>query len=227
MELLQCRPADCLEIIVSRDFTDADGIVRKLAASNNIAVTVDDRTIARLSPKENCYCIGVFAKRGYNIARDASHIALDHPSDMGNLGTIIRTALGFNFRDIAIIGDGADAYNPKTVRASMGAVFHSNIEYFKSFGEYREAVSPNRDVFTFELTGAVNLRKASAERKQSAYTLVFGNESRGLDRDTYRNAGTSVKIAHTSEIDSLSLPVAASLAMYEFTCKLLPVEATR
>ena len=61
------------------------------------------------------------------------------PSDMGNLGTIIRTAVGFGCTDIGIISPAVDAYNPKVIRGSMGSFFKVNLQYFDSFEEYKEA----------------------------------------------------------------------------------------
>ena len=57
---------------------------------------------------------------GY-LSGASNHIVLVNPSDMGNLGTIIRTAVGFGFTDIGIISPAVDAYNPKVIRGSMGS----------------------------------------------------------------------------------------------------------
>ena len=60
--------------------------------------------------------------------------ALVEPADMGNLGTIERTLLGFGIRDLAIIGNSAaDLWNPKAVRASMGALFQLEVQWFRIF----------------------------------------------------------------------------------------------
>ena len=49
---------------------------------------------------------------------------------MGNLGTIMRTMVGFGMEDLAIIRPGVDAYDPKVIRASMGSIFHLRFAYF-------------------------------------------------------------------------------------------------
>lgn len=61
---------------------------------------------------------------------------LHHPSDSGNLGTILRTALGFGLKNIAIIRPAVDSDDPRVVRASMGAAFSLNIRHFDSFEQY-------------------------------------------------------------------------------------------
>jgi TrmH family RNA methyltransferase len=54
-------------------------------------------------------------------------IILENMQDPGNVGTIMRTAAAFGFHGLILAGSCADAYNAKTVRASMGAVFKTNI----------------------------------------------------------------------------------------------------
>ena len=53
-------------------------------------------------------------------------------------------------------------------------------------------------------------------RPQGTFSLLFGNEATGLP-DRFAQIGTSVIIPHSNRIDSLNLPIAASIAMYETT----------
>ena len=62
-----------------------------------------DKIFNIVSNKENCYIIGVFKKYESKINPKSNHVVLVNPSNMGNLGTIIRTAIGFGINDIAII----------------------------------------------------------------------------------------------------------------------------
>ena len=61
------------------------------------------------------------------------------------------------------------------------------------------------------LDGKATLR---GTRFSKPYALVFGNEGAGLPQE-YRETGTSITIPHSSRIDSLNLPVAVSIALYE------------
>ena len=54
-------------------------------------------------------------------------VILENIQDPGNVGTMIRTANAFGIKSVMLLGDCADVYNPKTVRASMGAVFRQSI----------------------------------------------------------------------------------------------------
>ena len=129
--------------------------------------------------------------------------------------TIERTILGFGIKDLAIIGGGADHWNPKAVRASMGAVFRLRIGEFESFDEYLDQFGRGRDIFPFMLDGG-RVLTPSACPKTPIYTLVFGNEATGLPPE-FQNYGQSLFIAQTGEVDSLNLAVAVSIGTYLFT----------
>ena len=120
--------------------------------------------------KDACIVAGVFERACFDLSdeldRAGGHIVLENPGDMGNLGTIIRTAAGFGLRDIVLVGSKcADVISPKTVRASMGAVFAVRIAHFDTFAGYRSRYGDGRDCYPFMLKGAVSL--ADLERDGS------------------------------------------------------------
>ena len=174
-----------------------------------------DKAFSVLSQKENCFVIGEFEK--YELALDPSkaHIVLVNPSNSGNLGTILRTALGFGIYDIAIIRPGVDVFDPKTVRVSMGALFSLRVKYFDSFEEYcgsKDCGATGRAFYPFMLKAKLELGSSPLKQRCS---LVFGNEATGLP-DSFLNVGESVIIRHSNEIDSLNLPMAVGIALYEW-----------
>ncbi|MCF0117219.1 MAG: TrmH family RNA methyltransferase, partial [Bacilli bacterium] len=174
-------------------------------------IEINDKLINKLSDKENCFIIGIFYKYVDRLNGDANHLLLDNPSNMGNLGTIIRSALGFGFHDIAIIKPGVDIFNPKVIRGSMGAIFASNIQYFNSFEEYQKEYHNHR-CYSFMLQAKTTLQEANFEKCLS--TLIFGNEATGLDAK-YLSINSLI-ITHSNAIDSLNLPTAVGIALYEF-----------
>ena len=156
----------------------------------------------------------VYKKAEGRFDEDNPHIVLHHPSDSGNLGTILRTALGFGLKNIAIIRPAVDSDDPRVVRASMGAAFSLNVRHFDSFDQYR-AQYPLRRLFPFMLTGAVPLDEA-VQKVDGPFSLVFGNEASGLP-DAFAQMGVSTLIPHSHQIDSLNLAIAAGIGMYAFT----------
>lgn len=228
-ELIDAMP-ECVEtVLVHSTFTDRDKLEQKCAA-NAIDVVVNDKLIAKLSDKENVYVIGVFRKYAQLLKSDRPHVVLVNPSNMGNLGTIIRTACGFGIYDLAVIEPAADVFNPKTVRASMGSLFRIRHTSFASFADYAAefgcgpgqrtgtngtAGAKERGVFTFMLNGEKPLTVADCP-KPELYSLVFGNEATGLP-DEFLDYGTSIIIPQTEFVDSLNLTIAAGIGMYMFS----------
>jgi len=215
IELINSRPESIIKILISSNFkADSSSLdIFELCKNKNIETEINDKQFNRIGAKENCYVIGIFKKYECNINYHKSHIVLVNPSNMGNLGTIIRTLTGFGINDLAIISPGVDIFDPKVIRASMGAIFRINYKYYDNFNDYQLNFE-NHKIFTFMLNGSKSLKDVK-HNPNDLYTLVFGNEATGLDV-SYLNVGTSVIIKHTNRIDSLNLTIAAGIAMYEF-----------
>jgi len=213
VELLQNRPRDCLGVIFSPDYTDRGGIIEGLCGKHKIPAETNQKLVNMLSPKENCYVAAAFSKCAHTLSQGKSHVVLDRPSDMGNLGAIMRSCAGFGLEEIAIIGNGADAFHPKTVRASMGAFFHVKTQNFASIRGYLDIYRDNREIYTFMLKGEHALHSL-AIGESGVCSLVFGNEASGLDYETYKGIGKSVVIEHSDRIDSLALPTAVGIALF-------------
>ncbi len=212
-ELISCRRELVTRVLVRSSTEESPGILRILDAcrEKNIPVEKNDKAFNILSPKGNCFIIGEFRKFQEPL-QEGNHIVLVNPSDAGNMGTIIRTAAGFGIRQIAVIRNAVDCFDPRTVRATMGALFHVSIEYFDTFEEYLQRF-PANEKYAFMLQSSSPLPKI---QKKAPYSLVFGNEATGLP-DSFAEICNSVRIIHSTDIDSLNLPMAAGIAMYEFT----------
>lgn len=217
IELLKKRPQDVMGVYIHSTFTDRDHVER-LCKETGVPVWNSDKTIARLSDKENVFVIGVFRKYEGDLSWDKPHLMLVNPGNMGNVGTILRTCLAFGIKDIAIISPGVDLFHPKVVRASMGAVFSLNVRYFDSFDAYRKAdarKASGREFFSFMLTGKRQLTVENCP-KPALYTLIFGNEATGLPQE-YANYGESILIPQSPEVDSLNLTIAVGIGAYLFS----------
>lgn len=219
-ELLKCRPELLERVFISRETEQAGGIevLLQKCAAQGIPVEQNDKAFNILSPKGNCYVIGMFRKEAQKL-HAGDHVVLVNPSDAGNLGTIIRTAAAFGVKELAIIRPAVDFYDPRTIRASMGAAFHVSVEYFEDFQQYRERFPENRR-YAFMLKGSVTLpeaiRSVRGLQKQPDVSLIFGNEATGLP-DVFADFCTPVRINISSDVDSLNLPMAVGIGLYEFT----------
>lgn len=215
LELLENKEQEVIKVILMNKGLENEGVIKMLELCNQrgVPVEINDKAINRISKKENNYTVGVFRKYEERIV-PGNHLVLVNPSDMGNLGTVVRTGLGFNIGDIAIIKPGVDIFDPKVIRASMGAIFKTRIEYFESFEDYAKRFPENKG-YPFMLNGKHILQEIEPY-KQKPYSLIFGNEGSGLDEDYYKHIGESVKIRQSEAIDSLNLSIAVGIALYEF-----------
>ena len=215
-ECLLHAPSRCLRLLLSSasEKSEGAGKLRERAEAAGIRVEIADRALERISKKENCFAAMVYKKEEGAFDARSPHVVLHHPSDSGNMGTILRTALGFGLRNIAIIRPAVDSDDPRVTRASMGAAFSLNVRHFDSFEFYR-AEYPDRQLFPFMLTGAVTLEQA-VSRVSGPFSLVFGNEASGLP-DSFAAQGISTLIPHSGKIDSLNLAVAAGIGMHAFS----------
>jgi TrmH family RNA methyltransferase len=217
VELIRAKPDKVVKVLVSSRYkSQSDSDIFKLCGRYNINTEVNDKAINRISPRENNYVVGVFSKYDCNLNDRCSHIVLVNPGNMGNMGTIIRTLTGFGLSDLAIVSPAVDVFDPKVIRASMGSLFSINFKYFENFDNYKEKFHNHR-IYTFMLDGAKSLKDVK-HNDYKPFSLVFGNESTGLD-SSFSSVGTSVFIKHTNRIDSLNLTIAAGIAMYHF-CKI-------
>lgn len=138
-------------------------------------------------------------------------LILHEINNPNNIGALMRSALWFGFTHIILSANSADYTNPKTVRASMGSLFHltvvSNIDLI--------AALPQRK--THYLVGS-DVRKGMPPHslpKKSA--LLLGSESHGLPEQLLALADERWCIPGNAQSDSLSLPQAAAIMMYEMS----------
>ena len=133
-------------------------------------------------------------------------LILDHVQDPGNIGTILRSALGFNASLILI--ECADIGNPKVVRASAGSLFHVPWVQMKRADAEEWLKKEERPVYRFELTpNAIDV----SELPDTPLAIIAGSEGSGISLET---KAPSVKISHNKKLESLNVSVATSLLLH-------------
>ena len=213
LECMLKRPELARRLLISEKGKDSEGVRKliELAEEKRVRVEQADKALARISGKDNCFAAAVFEKKSAALHEKEDHVVLHHIADQGNLGTILRTALGLGYHDIAVIRPAADAYDPKVVRASMGALFSLRLKEYEDFEAYRQEFPLHR-AYPFMLDGSVSLDDAAAEAQRPC-ALIFGNEGAGLPPE-FQRVGRPVRIPSSEEVDSLNLAVAAAIGMY-------------
>jgi RNA methyltransferase, TrmH family len=146
----------------------------------------------------------------------ASCVAVLHEvRDPGNAGTILRSADAAGADGVVFTSSSVDPYNPKTVRASAGSIFHvpvvRDVPTPDAIGSLREL---GYRTFAMDARGSENLYGLDLSGKVA---FVFGNEARGLPQDVVRLADATVRVPLAGAAESLNLAAAATVCLFEWT----------
>lgn len=212
IELLTTRPEQAERVVIHSDYKDTVGLLA-LCREKSVTVQYGDHLFKKINQKENTYVLGQFTKYNCRLATNRPHVVLVNPSDMGNLGTTMRTLVAVNINNLAIVTPAADHFNPKTIRASMGAIFKLEIESFSSFEEYRRRHGLHK-FYPFMLQAKMVLGPENCPI-DSCYSLIFGNEASGLP-ECFLHVGTGIKLPQTAMVDSMNLSVAVGIGSFLF-----------
>ena len=215
-ELLLNKPKNVVCVYYHEKTTFSPDIlkIKDYCEKNNIPFKQNSKIINTIAKKDNVFIMAEFNKFLDNL-ENGNQIVLVNPSDMGNAGTIMRTALGFGYKNLVLITPCIDVFNPKVIRSSMGAIFSLNIQHYSSFEDYVK----HNDIkkYLFMLDGKNILQNIDIKEKEN-HALVFGNEATGLDA-SLKQYGDTVLIKHSNKIDSLNLSISIGIAIYEFSKK--------
>ena len=133
--------------------------------------------------------------------------------DPGNAGTVLRSADASGAHGIVFTASSVDVYNPKTVRASAGSLFHLPVIRGVST---QDAVAATRDrgfrVLAMDAGGAEDLYETDLS---GPVAFLFGNEAHGLPADIADLADASVRVPHAGRAESLNLAAAATVCLFE------------
>ena len=147
------------------------------------------------------------------VSFDTAVLCLEDIQDPGNLGTMLRTAEGAGMSALILSKGCVDLFNPKVVRATMGALFRmpflicedmtTEVEFLKQYGF---------TIYAAHLEAVGDFREEKYEGKTA---ILIGNEGNGLSDAVSQRADHLVRIPMEGELESLNAAVSAALLMYE------------
>ena len=140
-------------------------------------------------------------------------VVLDDIQDPGNLGTILRTVDSVGLSQIIVSKGTADAYNPKVVRSTMGAIFRVNIVECEDINETLKEIKANK--FKTVVT-SLKANKTIYEIDYKKKAIIIGNEANGVKEEIINNADEKVKIPMPGKTESLNASVATGIVLYEY-----------
>ena len=156
----------------------------------------------------------VYKKEQIKIDEKADYImALDDVQDPGNIGTIIRTLDSANIKQLIVSRGTVDAYSPKVVRSTMGAIFRVQIIEVENLSETLNSLKQKGfDLVSTSLQTDKNIYDINYNKK----VVVIGNEANGVSKEIQDASDYKVKIPMMGKTESLNASVAASIMIYEY-----------
>lgn len=141
---------------------------------------------------------------------------LDGIQDPGNLGTILRTLDSAGLSQLIVSKDTVDAYNPKVVRSTMGAIFRVKVIESNDLVKTIKNIKKHK----FEtLVTALDTNESIYEINYSKKIIVIGNEANGVSEQIKEIADIKAKIPMLGKTESLNAAVATSIIAYEYVRK--------
>ncbi|MBU1964795.1 MAG: RNA methyltransferase [Proteobacteria bacterium] len=145
-------------------------------------------------------------------------LLLHQVNNPNNLGALLRTAHWFGFRTVLLSEGSCEATNPKVVRTSMGSLFHLTV-----VGDLHFAGILSEIRGRFRVVGSEVREGVAPHPCGPATALLMGSESHGLPEELLAMTDERWRIPGAGEAESLSLPQAAAIMMYECAKEWIPV----
>lgn len=218
-------PGCVVEVFATPAASEEYAALREVAPAWTL---VDERALASLS--DAVTPAGVVAVCRF-VDRPAEHLLPPRPDetgpataslvaicadvrDPGNAGTVIRTADAVGADAVLLAGSSVDAYNPKTVRATVGSLFHVPLATVADPGEaVRAAQAAGLVVLAADGAGERGLFEID-ELLAGPTAWLFGNEAWGLPAELAALADHRVRIPIHGRAESLNLATAAAVCLY-------------
>ena len=184
--------------------------------AEDILIKTNENVLKKISATESApaaVAIGCQKIYNTNILKNKQRVVLlENIKDLGNLGTIIRSAVAFGADAIVLFGgETVDIYNPKCVRSAVGNLWKIPVINIQEFKEL-EIIFQNFDRVA---TLPRSANKLKSFKLKTPCLIMFGSEAEGLSEELIKYSTTSVKIEMAQTVESLNLASSASIILYE------------
>lgn len=178
---------------------------------------------------DTSYLIPYLAVAHFPTAQKCSEdilVVLDGLNDLGNRGTIIRTAAAFGIHSFAATSLDFDFFFRKTIDASRGTVFSSQL---RCFGTNKDAARVlKKEGYQIAVTTPhASIIQSFAPIAAKPLALVLGNETTGVSDELMEEADLKIQIPMSGDVESLNVAIAAGISLYELKLKLVLTMLTK
>ncbi len=144
-------------------------------------------------------------------------LVFDRPSDCGNFGSIIRSANSFRVDAVFVVGHAIDIWDPKTIRSSLGSVFHSPIVQIPSMEDFQAWVAAQKAANGLAVVGTDSSGEVSLmERKLTKpIAIILGNEAKGMSVALKETCDYVVRIPIAGAVNSLNVACAGTIFLWD------------
>ncbi|QBQ07968.1 RNA methyltransferase, TrmH family [Spiroplasma gladiatoris] len=177
-------------------------------------IEISDNVAKKLSDLKTSQEIFAVCNIKNNPITNSNYLILDDIQDPGNLGTLLRSALAFNFKNILCSFNCVSVYNPKVLRAAQGNHFKLNIEYCDLEKKINLLKNQKLKIISTSLNQTSNFNLDKLDEQQN-YGLILGNEGSGVKQQLTLLSDYNLLLDINSEVDSLNVGVAGSILMYK------------
>jgi len=202
-----------LKLEINYIFVNKNNVAKYSFAKNKIIET-NEQVLKKISTTDTApEAVAVACQKEFNqecLKKAKKVLLLEEIKDVGNLGTILRSATAFNVDAVILYGNCTDIYNPKCVRASVGNLCKIPVFNMSSLNELKKHFSNFERIAT--LPRATNLLKNFKPNPPSL--IMFGSEANGLSQELIDFSTTSVKIEMKNSVESLNLSISCGIILY-------------
>ena len=186
------------------------------AAKLGNTIVIPPYIMSRLVPNyTNCQMVGVCQVKTQLFCPSATTLLLDRIQDPGNMGTLLRSALSFGFKNIALINNCVNIYNMKVIVASQGAMFACNIiNYVDAQTILTKLQDEDYAIIGTTAHAPSTFNISSAKNNHQPIALCLGNEGNGLCSLVLNNINQNWWLPLRDNVESLNVGVAGSILMY-------------
>lgn len=150
--------------------------------------------------------------KSFVVSGDGFYVLADKLQDPGNLGTIIRSAHGAGALGVIVTKGTVDLYNDKTLRSTMGSIFHIPVIRDDELSFVKELKSKGFKLVTSSLDAKNNFFN---EDLKGNIIIALGNEGAGISEDISKLSDIKVKIPMSGLAESLNVAAAGSIMIFE------------
>lgn len=213
-EWLKCfgAPDFCVISSSSKRSEEVESIIQKCEELNTETIELEAKIYSKISPVIEgvgvLFVVKIPENQSVDFCEDA--IILDRVQDPGNLGTILRSAVGFGVKQIICSKGTVSAWSPKVLRAGMGA--HFKLQIFENQDLSKAISKIETPIFATSLQAEKSIYDKNFTTKTA---WIFGNEGAGVSLELLSKVKNQVIIPQVSEIESLNVAMAATVCLAE------------